>query len=324
MCAIRFEHVSKQFANAPRPAVDDCSFTAEDSGFVVLLGPSGCGKTTLLKMVNRLYEPSAGTIYLNDADIRQMNITDLRRQIGYVIQQIGLFPHMTVAQNIGVVPNLLKWPPTRTRDRVDELLTLVDLPPDEYRDRYPAQMSGGQRQRVGVARALAGDPDVILMDEPFGAIDAITRAGLQDEMLQLQRKLRKTILFVTHDVEEALRLADKIVVMRAGKIVQFDTPFNILSQPANEFVHQLVGADDMVRQLGLIRVAAAMTPLPAAAAPDDRHTISRDDDLRQALSLLLRSRAPALTVTENGRPVGLLTLDNIRHSTGDHVDDAGI
>ena len=324
MCAIRFEHVSKQFANAPRPAVDDCSFTAEDSGFVVLLGPSGCGKTTLLKMVNRLYEPSAGTIYLNDADIRQMNITDLRRQIGYVIQQIGLFPHMTVAQNIGVVPNLLKWPPTRTRDRVDELLTLVDLPPDEYRDRYPAQMSGGQRQRVGVARALAGDPDVILMDEPFGAIDAITRAGLQDEMLQLQRKLRKTILFVTHDVEEALRLADKIVVMRAGKIVQFDTPFNILSQPANEFVHQLVGADDMVRQLGLIRVASAMTPLPAAAAPADRHTISRDDDLRQALSLLLRSHAPALTVTENGRPVGLLTLDNIRHSTGDHVDDAGI
>lgn len=315
MAAIRFEHVSKQFANAPRAAVEDCSFTVRDGSFVVLLGPSGCGKTTLLKMVNRLYEPTAGTIYLQDTDIRQMNVTELRRRIGYVIQQIGLFPHMTVAQNVAVVPNLLKWPAAKTQARVDELLALVDLPPAEYRDRYPAQMSGGQRQRVGVARALAGDPQVILMDEPFGAVDAITRSGLQDEMRHLQRKLKKTILFVTHDVEEALRLADKIVVMRAGRIVQYDTPFVILSQPANEFVYQLVGAEDMVRQLGLVRVESAMEPLPMGPPPDLRHMISQDDTLRQALSLLLRSTAAGLTVVDDGVPVGRLTLDNIRRAT---------
>lgn len=315
MAAIRFEHVSKQFANAPRAAVEDCSFTVRDGSFVVLLGPSGCGKTTLLKMVNRLYEPTAGTIYLQDTDIRQMNVTELRRRIGYVIQQIGLFPHMTVAQNVAVVPNLLKWPAAKTQARVDELLALVDLPPAEYRDRYPAQMSGGQRQRVGVARALAGDPQVILMDEPFGAVDAITRSGLQDEMRHLQRKLKKTILFVTHDVEEALQLADKIVVMRAGRIVQYDTPFAILSQPANEFVYQLVGAEDMVRQLGLVRVESAMEPLPMGPPPDLRHMISQDDTLRQALSLLLRSTAAGLTVVDDGVPVGRLTLDNIRRAT---------
>ncbi|GAB4146965.1 MAG: hypothetical protein Fur0021_05450 [Candidatus Promineifilaceae bacterium] len=315
MAAIRFEHVSKQFANAPRAAVEDCSFTVRDGSFVVLLGPSGCGKTTLLKMVNRLYEPTAGTIYLQDTDIRQINVTELRRRIGYVIQQIGLFPHMTVAQNVAVVPNLLKWPAAKTQARVDELLALVDLPPAEYRDRYPAQMSGGQRQRVGVARALAGDPQVILMDEPFGAVDAITRSGLQDEMRHLQRKLKKTILFVTHDVEEALRLADKIVVMRAGRIVQYDTPFAILSQPANEFVYQLVGAEDMVRQLGLVRVESAMEPLPPGPPPDLRHIISRDDTLRQALSLLLRSTAAGLTVVEDGAAVGWLTLDSIRRAT---------
>lgn len=314
MAGIRFEQVSKQFPGAARAAVADCSFTAADGSFVVLLGPSGCGKTTLLKMVNRLVEPTAGTIYLQETDIRQIKATELRRQIGYVIQQIGLFPHMTVAQNVSVVPNLLKWPAAKTQARVDELLTLVDLPPAEYRDRYPAQMSGGQRQRVGVARALAGDPQVILMDEPFGAVDAITRSGLQDEMRHLQRKLQKTILFVTHDVEEALRLADKIVVMRAGRIVQYDTPFAILSQPANEFVYQLVGADDMVRQLGLVRVESAMEPLPAGASADLGHKIGREDTLRQALSLLLRSAASGLAVMEDGVPVGWVTLESIRRA----------
>lgn len=314
MAGIRFEHVSKQFPGAAQAAVEDCSFTAADGSFVVLLGPSGCGKTTLLKMVNRLVEPTAGTIYLQETDIRQMNVTELRRRIGYVIQQIGLFPHMTVAQNVSVVPNLLKWPAAKTQARVDELLALVDLPPAEYRNRYPAQMSGGQRQRVGVARALAGDPQVILMDEPFGAVDAITRSGLQEEMLHLQRKLKKTILFVTHDVEEALRLADKIVVMRAGKIVQYDTPFTILRQPANEFVYQLVGAEDMVRQLSLVRVESAMEPLSMGSPPELTHIIGRDDTLRQALSLLLRSAASGVTVVDNGVPVGWLTLDSIRRA----------
>jgi len=312
MTAIRFENVTKQYANAARPAVDSVSCDVDEGSFVVLLGPSGCGKTTLLKMVNRLYEPTSGTIYLGQQDIREMDATTLRRQIGYVIQQIGLFPHMTVAQNVGIVPDLLNWEPERIRQRVDELLALVDLPPDEYRDRYPSQMSGGQRQRVGVARALAGDPDVILMDEPFGAIDAITRTGLQDELIKLQRKLKKTILFVTHDVEEALRLADKIIILKDGRIVQYDTPFNILSHPANQFVYDLVGADDIIRQLGLVRVDLAMKPLPADFVQNGRPTIARDDNLRHALSMLLNSNAPALTVTENDRPVGLLTLSNIQ------------
>ena len=317
MSTIRFENVSKQFANASRTAVDNISFVVDEGGFVVLLGPSGCGKTTLLKMINRLYEPTSGAIYLGQQDVRQMDATILRRQIGYVIQQIGLFPHLTVAKNVAIVPELLRWEPERITARVDDLLTLVDLPPAEYRDRYPSQMSGGQRQRVGVARALAGDPGVILMDEPFGAIDAITRTGLQDELLRLQRKLKKTIVFVTHDVEEALRLADKIVIMRDGRIVQYDTPFNILSHPANQFVRDLIGADDIVRQLSLIRVESAMEPLPPGDEVDGYPTIASDDNLRRALSMLLGSAAPALTVLNAGQPVGRLTLAGIQNSAGE-------
>ena len=315
MSAIRFEHVSKQFARNGKYAVQDYSLEIEAGKFVVLLGPSGCGKTTTLKMVNRLYEPTSGAIYLDETDIYQLNVTALRRQIGYVIQQIGLFPHMTVAHNIAVVPELLGWSRSKINSRVDELLALVDLPPAEYRNRYPSQLSGGQQQRVGVARALAGDPKVILMDEPFGAIDAITRAGLQTELLNLQRQLKKTVLFVTHDVDEALCLADKIVVMRTGRIVQYDTPFNILTQPANDFVYELVGADDMVRQLGLLRVETAMKALPANYEPADRPTIELDDDLRHALSVLLQTGSPKLTVLRQTTPVGTLSLENIRAST---------
>jgi osmoprotectant transport system ATP-binding protein len=314
MKAIRFERVSKQFPRAARPAVDECSLAVEAGRFVVLLGPSGCGKTTLLKMVNRLYEPTGGRIFIDDTEIRQLKVTELRRQIGYVIQQTGLFPHMTVAQNISVVPQLLGWPRERMAARVDELLTLIDLPPDEYRGRYPAQMSGGQQQRIGLARALAADPGVILMDEPFSAIDAITRASLQEEMLRLQRKVRKTILFVTHDVEEALRLADAIVVMRAGRIVQYGTPFEILTRPADAFVHDLMGADDMVRQLSLLRVEGAMGGLPAGSSPNGEPRIGRHDDLRHALSTLLRTGAPRLIVTDDGAAVGALTLEQIRDS----------
>jgi osmoprotectant transport system ATP-binding protein len=312
MATVRFEQVTKQFPNTARPAVDSCSLTVADGEFIVLLGPSGCGKTTLLKLVNRLYDPSAGTIYLDDGDIQQRNVTQLRRQIGYVIQQVGLFPHMTVAQNIAVVPTLLGWEKRRMAARVDELLALVDLPPAQYRDRYPPQLSGGQQQRVGVARALAGDPALILMDEPFGAVDAITRTSLQDEMVKLHRQLHKTILFVTHDVDEALRLADKIVIMRSGKIVQYDTPIAILSHPADAFVNELVGGDDMVRQLGLVRVASAMRALPSTFAPNGQPTIPAEQTLREALSHLLRANAGALVVLADGRPAGLLTLDDIR------------
>ena len=312
MAEVRFDQVSKEFPGMVRPAVDACSLTVHNGEFIVLLGPSGCGKTTLLKMVNRLYDPSAGAIYLDDTDIQAINVTALRRQIGYVIQQVGLFPHMTVAQNISVVPTLLHWDQARIQERVDELLTLVDLPPAHYRHRYPSQLSGGQQQRVGVARALAGDPALILMDEPFGAVDAITRTALQDAMLHLQRRLHKTILFVTHDVEEALRLADKIVIMREGKIVQYDTPIAILSQPADAFVNELMGGDDMVRQLGLVRVASAMSELPTHFHPHGQPTIGCDQSLREALSKLLRTNVPALLVLDEDAPVGLLTLDQIR------------
>jgi osmoprotectant transport system ATP-binding protein len=305
--------------------VNGCTCEIEAGQLIVILGPSGCGKTTLLKMVNRLYEPTSGTIYLNGTDIRQIKATKLRQQIGYVIQQSGLFPHMTVAQNIAVVPKLLGWQRSHYQARIDELLTLVELPPQEYRNRYPSQLSGGQQQRVGLARALAGDPKVMLMDEPFGAIDAITRETLQDEILRLQRQLKKTILFVSHDVEEALRLADKIIILQKGQIVQFDTPFNILTRPANAFVHELLGADDMVRQLSLLRVEAAMTavsedyqPRSEHAIASERHqpevSIARHDNLRQALSLLLRTGAETLTVIDAGNVVGVLTLEHIRNS----------
>ena len=314
MSAIRFEEVFLKFPGAPHPAVNNCTCEIEAGQLVVILGPSGCGKTTLLKMVNRLYEPTSGTIYLDGTDIRKMKATKLRQQIGYVIQQSGLFPHMTVAENIAVVPKLLGWSRMQYQQRIDELLTLVDLPSQDYRNRYPAQLSGGQQQRVGLARALAGDPKVMLMDEPFGAIDAITRETLQDEILRLQRQLKKTILFVSHDVEEALRLADKMMILQKGQIVQFDTPFNILTRPANEFVHDLVGAEDMVRQLSLLRVETAMTPVPEDFQASEYASIARYDNLRQALSLLLRTGAEKLTVLDGGEVVGVLTLEHIRDS----------
>ncbi|MEB3356454.1 MAG: ABC transporter ATP-binding protein [Synechococcales bacterium] len=325
MSTIRFEQVSLTFPRSTHPAVDQCSCEVRSGELVVILGPSGCGKTTLLKMVNRLYEPTAGKIFLNETPIRRLKATTLRQQIGYVIQQSGLFPHMTVAQNVAVVPRLLGWDKARIADRVDELLELVAIAPEQYRDRYPAQLSGGQQQRVGIARALAGDPNVLLMDEPFGAIDAITRAALQEEILRLQRQLHKTILFVSHDVEEALRLADRLLIMQAGRIVQYDTPFNILTRPANGFVHELLGADDMVRQLSLLSVERAMVPLssgngkdghdgPQAGDRQGQPAIARYDSLRDALSLLLRTGAKELTVVDSQGAVGVLTLEHIRDS----------
>ncbi len=278
----------------------------------MLLGPSGCGKTTLLKMVNRLIEPRAGEIFLDGKNIREFDVTTLRRHIGYVIQQVGLFPHLTVAQNIAVVPELLGWAKARIDERIDALLDLVELNPAYYRARYPAQLSGGQQQRVGLARALAADPQLLLMDEPFGAIDAITRASLQVEMLRLKSAIHKTVLFVTHDVDEAIRLADKIVVMRAGRVVQYDTPYKILTEPANDFVRELIGADDMVRQLALLTVSTIMSPLPKHFVLDGAVTIKADEDLRMALSKLLQTGASSLAVMRDELPVGVITLEQIR------------
>lgn len=316
MTALDFQHVSKTFPDSTHAAVYDCTFEVEAGSFVVLLGPSGCGKTTLLKMVNRLFEPSAGEILLDGKNIRELDVTALRRQIGYVIQQVGLFPHLTVAQNIAIVPELLGWKKARIDGRIDELLELVKLQPAYYRNRYPAQLSGGQQQRVGLARALAADPNLLLMDEPFGAIDAITRASLQDEMLRLKNAINKTVLFVTHDVEEALRLADKIVVLRAGRIEQYDTPHRILTRPANAFVRELIGADDMMRQLSLVRVADVMQPLPTLFVPDGAQTISANENLREALSRFLSGGASTLVVMQENQPVGMVQFEQIRASAG--------
>ena len=234
--AIEFCDVSKKFHGSAQNAVDHVSFTAEEGEFITILGSSGCGKTTLLKLVNRLCEPDAGKILLFGEEIGAGDVTRLRRRIGYVIQQIGLFPHMTVADNIAVVPKLLHWEKERINARVDELLTLVGLSPEEYRSRYPGQLSGGQQQRVGLARARAADPKLMLLDEPFGAVDPITRAKLQEELLQIHGGLGKTFLFVTHDIEEAFRLGNRVIIMNGGRILQFDTPSQILKHPADEFV----------------------------------------------------------------------------------------
>ena len=309
---IRFEDVTKIYPGAERPAVDGVSLEVPPGAFVVLLGPSGCGKTTLLKMVNRLYEPTSGVITLAGQDIRALEVSDLRRRIGYVIQQVGLFPHMTVAQNIAVVPDLLGWSKARQQARVDELLELVGLPPAEYRARYPAQLSGGQQQRVGLARALAADPQVMLMDEPFGAIDAITRASLQDEMVNLQRRLRKTILFVTHDVEEALRLADWIVILKQGRLVQFAPPCDIINRPADDFVRELVNSDDRVRQLSLLQLEDILQPLGAKTPPRGAPRLDVTAPARQALSLLLQPGVSLVVLEQDGQPVGLVTLDLLR------------
>jgi len=312
MPAIEIRDVSKEYANASHPAVDHVSLAVEEGQFIVLLGPSGCGKTTLLKMVNRLHETTSGQIFVEGTEIHDISATELRRRIGYVIQATGLFPHMTIAENIGTVPRLLKWDTTRTNARIDELLTLVGLPND-YRTRYPNQLSGGEQQRVGIARALAADPRILLMDEPFGAIDAITRARLQGELREIQQRLNKTILFVTHDIEEALVLADRILVMREGKMVQFATPLEIVTQPANEFVAELVGADDIFRTLGLLRADQAMEPLTMGDPPTEQ--ITRDDNLRNALSRMLKNGRRRLAVVDgNGTVLGQLNYDRIREA----------
>jgi len=291
--------------------VNDISLRVEPGEFVVLLGPSGCGKTTLLKMVNRLYEPSGGRILMDGTDITTCPAPALRRRIGYVIQQTGLFPHMRIGDNVAVVPRLLGWDTARIARRVDDLLDLVGLPPAEYRRRYPAQLSGGEQQRVGLARALAGDPTTLLMDEPFGALDAITRARLQDELRRIHTRFGQTILFVTHDVEEAVRLADRIVVMRQGRVVQYDVPLRIVMEPADEFVVDLVGAEDVLRRLSLIPVAAVARGFDGAvpAAPGAGPTVARSASLRTALSVLLESGLPSVVVVdEDARPTGVLDL----------------
>ncbi len=310
--SIAIEHVSRTFAGMDRPAVDDVSFDVDPGTFVVLLGPSGCGKTTLLKLINRLYDPTSGRILIDGTPIDSVSAPQLRRRIGYVVQQSGLFPHMRVEDNVAVVPKLLGWDGTRTSERIDELLELVGLPPNAYRRRFPAQLSGGEQQRVGLARALAANPSMLLMDEPFGALDAITRNRLQGELHSIHQRLGQTMLFVTHDVEEAVRLADVIVVMRDGKVVQHDVPSRIVLHPADEFVSTLLGSSDVLRRLSLIPVESAASPLDEASRTD-LPTIGRSESLRAALALLLESNSGELLVLDgDDKPLGVVALSSIR------------
>src|SRR5436190_4649469 len=262
---IDIEHLSKRFGAAAAPAVDDLSLSIGEGEICVLIGPAGCGKTTTMRMINRMVEPDRGIIRIAGRDVTHGDAVELRRSVGYVIQQVGLFPHMTIAENVATVPQLLGWDTARTARRVDALLERVHMDPARFRDRYPRELSGGQKQRVGVARALAADPPVMLMDEPFGAIDPITRAKLQDEFLRILRELGKTIVFVTHDIDEAIRMGSRIAILRAGKVVQYDTPERILARPADAFVEQFVGGDRSLKRLALLTVGACTQDGVAAA-----------------------------------------------------------
>jgi osmoprotectant transport system ATP-binding protein len=318
--AIRLEHLTKRYPGTAQAAVDDVSLSVEPSEFIVLLGPSGSGKTTLLKMINRIYEPTSGKILIDGTEVHELPAPELRRHIGYVIQQTGLFPHMRIEDNVATVPRLLKWKKDRVRERVHELLDLVGLPPESYARRYPSQLSGGEQQRVGLARALAAEPPSMLMDEPFGALDAITRSRLQDELRRIHRQFGQTILFVTHDIDEAVQLADKIVVMRDGRIVQFATPLDIVTAPANEFVADLVGAKDVLRRMSLIPVASA-TSRAAADHGSDTEQIAGSAVLRDALGQMVESGTDRLTVLdEDGHPTSELTMDDIRRAVSERTD----
>jgi osmoprotectant transport system ATP-binding protein len=308
---IVFDHVTKRYAGRDVAAVRDLSFEIPAGAFCVLVGPSGGGKTTALKMVNRLIPFDEGEIRIDGRSIRELPVVELRREIGYVIQQVGLFPHMTVADNVATVPRLLGWPRTRTRERAAELIELVGLEP-EYGDRYPAQLSGGQRQRVGLARALAADPPLMLMDEPFGALDPITRDRLQLEFLRLHQDVRKTVIFVTHDIDEAIKLGDRIAILREGGVLaQYDTPDRILAHPADEFVARFVGADRGLKRLALRRLEEIELE-PLDGLPPDGPRAPGTTTLRDALSLMMSEGADRLVVVgDAGEPLGALSVDRI-------------
>jgi osmoprotectant transport system ATP-binding protein len=303
---IRFDRVTKKYDDGT-VALESFSLEITKGELLVLIGPSGCGKTTALRMINRLIEPTAGTITIDGQDISGIDPVELRRNIGYVIQQIGLFPHMTVAENISLVPQLKKWSRDECRKRVDELLDMVGLKPDTFRDRYPSELSGGQQQRVGVARALAGEPDIVLMDEPFSALDPISREQLQDDLIRLQSEMHKTIVFVTHDMDEALKVADRIAVMNEKKLVQTGTPNQLLRDPADDFVREFIGVHRRQLSNGLPTVNDLMCPTPVTARPDQKSA--------ETLCLMKEKGLEALFVTDNGRRLlGMVTLEQLEES----------
>lgn len=313
--SIELDSVTKTYPGQQVSAVEDFSMRIEPGELVMFVGPSGCGKTTTMKMVNRIIEPTSGSIRIDGQDVLSLSPHDLRRHIGYVIQQIGLFPHMTIADNVATVPHLLGWSKQKTAARVVELLDTVQLDPAVFADRYPRQLSGGQQQRAGVARALAADPPVMLMDEPFGATDPITREKLQSEFLRLQGEIGKTIIFVTHDFDEAVRLGDRIAVMsERSQIEQFDTPAAILAAPANEYVASFIGSGAALKRLALMPVAGARTS-PVTGPAGSRPTVDPSGTLRDALDLLVVTGAEAVDVVDaTGNRLGQLTHADISAS----------
>lgn len=306
---ITFDRVVKRYGAAL--AVNHLSLEIKSGETVILVGPSGCGKTTSLKMINRLIEPTEGTISIDDRDTRTYDVNDLRRSIGYVIQQVGLFPHQTVADNVATVPRLLGWSKQRTQARVEELLDLIGLPAADYARRLPSELSGGERQRVGVARALGADPNILLMDEPFGAIDPIARERLQNELLRLQRVVRKTIVFVTHDIDEAVKLGDRVALLSKGGILeQFATPEDLLAHPQSEFVTGFLGEGPLVRRLALIPISEVqLTPVNGAAPAE---TVDAGGTLRDAMDAVLRSSDGRVRVIKGDQTLGILDADVIR------------
>ncbi|TDQ39769.1 ABC transporter ATP-binding protein [Aureibacillus halotolerans] len=349
---ITFSSISKRYDKGPN-ALTNINFTVEPGEIFVLIGPSGCGKTTTLKMVNRLIEPTSGEIKIKGTPLQQYSIDELRWNIGYVLQQIALFPHMTIAQNISIVPEMKKWTPKRIKKRTDELLNMVGLEPSEYRDRRPSALSGGQQQRVGVIRALAADPDIVLMDEPFSALDPISRNQLQNDILEIQKKIRKTILFVTHDIDEAMKIANRICIMKDGEIVQIGTPDELLNHPANDFVSTFVNQSSMqkrsmstVAELSSLSMEYVLLEEKANDAGNgsglwflhdhaqtyigaqrdgartDIPAIEKDMDVHKALNQLNQSAYGMLPVCENGKLIGVLTykdLAQVLSREGEHA-----
>jgi osmoprotectant transport system ATP-binding protein len=308
---ITYESVTKIYGKGMNAvtALDNISFTIPKGEVVVFLGPSGCGKTTTLRLTNRLETLTRGVITIEDQNIMDINTVQLRQRLGYVIQAIGLFPNKTIAENIAVVPRLLHWDQERISKRVDELLEMTNLDPELYRDRYPAELSGGQQQRVGVARGLAADPSIILMDEPFGAIDPINREEIQDEFLKLQSKLKKTVAFVSHDIHEAIKMGDRIAIFNKGRLVQYDTPEIILTQPKNKFVSDFVGADRALKVLGLMRVSDIINRKP-------KNIIQGSDRCQEALHFLSTKESRYGIVLEENKPIGFVTQKILKYEEG--------
>ena len=307
---IQLEHVTKAYPGVDEPAVKDLNLNVNPGEILVLVGPSGCGKSTTLRLINRMIEPTSGRIIYEGEDVTKGDPNELRRRMGYVIQQIGLFPHRTIAENIATVPRLLKWPKDKINARVDELLEVVSMDPSIYRDRYPSELSGGQAQRVGVARALGADPDVLLMDEPFGAIDPITRDRLQNEFLRLQEELKKTIVFVTHDIDEAVKMGDRIAILREqSEIAQLDTPEHILTDPADEFVENFLGSGAILKTLTLRRVKdIELSPLVTLKEPFQRD---------QALAMMNEANTSvAVLLDGNNHPTRWIDERALNRSSG--------